>query len=167
MSTTETELERTVREEQQAHDQAEIERRRENVTPDEDDQPGDGEQPAGDDPADGDAVDDDAVDDDANALFDAKPFEREELALPTVDGHGIDRISIKFAGEVMLDRSSPEDVALYRRLTYGKTLDLRIAGRVAATGAKGATNREGDLDVTIGTRSVKVDTVYVLDPEEL
>lgn len=100
-------------------------------------------------------------------LLDRSQYDREDLAIPKVDGQGVDRIAVAFAGEIMLDRSEPNDVALYNKLTLGKDVELRVAGRVNGTGAKGATNREGDLDVVVGKKSVKVETVYVLSPGEL
>lgn len=106
-------------------------------------------------------------DPEGEALFDRSSFDREDLAIPKVDGQGIDRIAVAFSGEIMLDRSDPADVALYNKLTLQKNVELRVAGRVNGTGAKGATNREGDLDVVVGKKTIKVETVYVLTPEEL
>jgi hypothetical protein len=67
----------------------------------------------------------------------------------------------------MLDRSDKADVALYNRLSLNKDVELRVAGRVNGTGARGATNREGDLDVIVGKKTFKVETVWVLSPEDL
>lgn len=101
------------------------------------------------------------------ALFDRSQFEREELQIEKVDGIGIDKIRVKFSGSVMLDRSDPADVALYNRLRMGRDVELRCAGKVAGAGAGWTTNREGNLDAVVGEKTVKVDTVWVLEPEQL
>lgn len=94
-------------------------------------------------------------------LFDESDYEREDLAIAEVDGNQVDRIAIKFAGVVFLDRSDPADVALYNKLRLGSEVTLMVEGRVSGTGAKGATDREGDLDVVVGQKAVKVGTVYI------
>ena len=101
------------------------------------------------------------ADPEGRALFDRDAYEREDLAIAKVDGNQVDRIAIKFAGEVFLDRSDPADVQLYNRLRLGNEITLMVEGRCSATGAKGATDREGDLDVVVGQKSVKVVTVYI------
>lgn len=95
------------------------------------------------------------------ALIDRSQYEREDLALQKIDGEDVDRISLKFAGTVFLDRSQPNDVALYRKLKLGKDVTLVVEGVCNDTGAKGATDREGDLDVIVGRKAVKVHTVYL------
>lgn len=104
---------------------------------------------------------------DQGKLLDPSAYDREDLAIPKVDGQGIDRIRVGFSGGVMLDRSEPADVALYNRLKLGDEVELRVSARVSGTGAKGATNREGDLDVVVGEKTLHVTTVYVLTPEQL
>jgi hypothetical protein len=101
------------------------------------------------------------------ALFDRSQYDREDLQIAKVDGQSIDRIAVAFSGEIMLDRSDKADVALYNRLSLNKDVELRVAGRVNGTGARGATNREGDLDVIVGKKTFKVETVWVLSPEDL
>jgi hypothetical protein len=91
--------------------------------------------------------------------FDPSEYDREDLQIPKVDGQSIDRIAIKFGGEIHLDRSEPSDVALYNALRFGKDVAMLVEGRCNATGAKGATDREGDLDVVIGQKSVKVHSI--------
>lgn len=103
----------------------------------------------------------------SKTLFDASAYDREDLALPKVDGHAIDRIAVAFSGEVMLDRSNPDHVALFRRLTLFKNAELWISGSVKGIGTTGATNREGELDVVVGKRSIKVEHVRILGPEDL
>src|SRR3569833_1306251 len=50
-------------------------------------------------------------------LFDRSQYDREDLAIPKVDGQQIDKIRVDFGGSIMLDRSDPADVALYNSLT--------------------------------------------------
>lgn len=109
------------------------------------------------------------VHDDAEgkALFDRSQYEREDLRLAKVDGNQVDRIALKFSGTVFLDRSEPADVALYRKLALGRDVTLQVEGRCNATAAKGATDREGDLDVIVGEKGVKVHTVYLAVADEV
>lgn len=88
--------------------------------------------------------------------FDRSQYDREDLRIDKIDGQTIDRISIKFAGEVFLDRSDPSDVAVYNALRLGKDVGLLIEAKCSSTGAKGATDRDGDLDVVVGTKGIKV-----------
>jgi len=100
-------------------------------------------------------------------LVDRSEYEREDLAIDKVDGNAIDRIRITFSGTVSLDRSEPNDVALYNRLRLGREVTLKVEGRASGTGAKEATGRDGDLDVIVGLKTVTVTTVYVPAAEEL
>ena len=115
-------------------------------------------------PADGDEV---APDAEKGQLFDKSQYDREDLAIPKVDGEGIDKICVKVAGSIMLDRSDPADVALFNKLTLGKECELRCAGSVSGVGTRYATNRDGDLDAIVGEKTVNVETVWILDPEQL
>lgn len=90
------------------------------------------------------------------AAFNASDFDREDLQIPKIDGQSIDRISIKWSGEVFLDRSDPDDVAVYNALRLGKDVSLLVEAKCSSTGAKGATDREGDLDVIVATKGLKV-----------
>jgi hypothetical protein len=105
------------------------------------------------------------ADPEGKALFDRSQYDKEGFQIPKVDGQSVDRIAVAVTGEIMLDRSDEADVALYNRLALGKEVELRVAGKVQGTGAKGATNRDGDLDVIVGKKTIKVGTVWVLDPE--
>ena len=137
---TESELERAVREEQEQHDA----------------------QEASDfDASDEAAKPEVAPDPDGKKLFNDSDYEREDLAIAKVDGNQIDRIALKFTGEVYLDRSSPEDVALFNRLKLGHDVTLQVEAKCSSVAAQGATDREGDLDVVVGRRGVKVHTVYL------
>lgn len=99
--------------------------------------------------------------------FDASAYDRPGLQIAKVDGQGIDKIRVAFTGSVMLDRSDVADVALFNKLMLGTEVELRVAGKVSKTATGWTTNREGDLDAVVGERTVKVDTVWVLDPESL
>ncbi len=59
-------------------------------------------------------------------------FVKKQAAIPKVDGQSIDRIYLGFAGGVWLDRSDPNDVALYNRLRFGADVTLQIEGRYLA-----------------------------------
>ena len=139
-TSTESALERQVREEQEAHDHA--------ANP-----PGDVDfehdpEPEPDEPiveAGG-----------QTAIVDRSQYEREDLQIPKIDGQTIDRIAVKFAGEIHLDRSDPADVQIYNALRLGKDVALLVEARCNSTGAKGATDRDGDLDVIVGTKGIKV-----------
>lgn len=104
---------------------------------------------------------------DGNALFDASDYEREDLAIPKVDGNQIDRIAIKVSGRVMLDRSDPADVALFNRLKLNQEVEIRCAGKITGLGTGFTTGKDGDLDAVVSSKNLKVDTVWVLDPEGL
>lgn len=93
-------------------------------------------------------------------LIDRSQYEREDLAIPKIDGNAVDRIAITFSGTVFLDRSDPADVALFNRLRLQQDVTLMVEGKCSKTGGEGATDRDGDLDVVIGKRNVKVTTVY-------
>lgn len=90
------------------------------------------------------------------AAFDPSAYDREDLQIPKIDGQSIDRISIKWSGEVFLDRSDPSDVAVYNELRLGRDVALLVEAKCSSTGAKGATDREGDLDVVVATKGLKV-----------
>lgn len=88
--------------------------------------------------------------------FEAADYDREDLQIPKVDGHTVDRISLKFSGEVFLDRSDASDVAVYNALRLGKDVQLLVEAKTSSTAAKGATDRDGDLDVVVGTKGLKI-----------
>lgn len=147
MTTTETELERTVREEQNAFDEA-------NETTEDDEQQPD---PAEDD--DESPTEPETETAGQTAAFDRSQYDREDLQIQKVDGNTIDRISIKFSGEVFLDRSDPSDVKVYNELRLGRDVQLLVEAKCSSTAAKGATDRDGDLDVVVGTKGIKVHTL--------
>ena len=99
-------------------------------------------------------------------LFDRSQYDDPELAIAKVDGQEIDKIRLTFSGSVMLDRSDKADVALYNKLVLSdSTVTLMVEGECTATGAKKNTNREGDLDVIVGVKGVKIGSVYVATQE--
>lgn len=101
------------------------------------------------------------------ALFDTSEYRDPSLALPQIDGHDIDRIAIKFSGEIMLDRSDKDHVALWRRVKLGQKIELWVEAKGLGYEGKGATNKDGELDVIVAKRSVSVQHVRVLGPEDL
>ncbi len=100
-------------------------------------------------------------------LFDAADYDKPGLQIPKVDGHAIDRIGITFGGGVMLDRSEPNDVGLYNRIHGQQTIELWVEAKWGGTGAKPATNRDGDLDVIVGHKSLRVESIRIVDADAL
>lgn len=103
------------------------------------------------------AQDDNGADD---ALFDKARYDDPELALPKVDGQGVDKIAIAFSGRVFLDRSDPRDVALMRSMKLGNDLTLNIEAKCSGKGNAFSTDKEGELDVIVLEHKAKVHTVY-------
>lgn len=101
------------------------------------------------------------------AAFDPALYDDPTLRIEKVDGRNVEQIAVSFSGRILLDRSNPKDVELWNRLTMGTDAELRVCAKATGKLVQGATNREGDLDVIVGTRKLKVHTVYVLTPEEL
>lgn len=101
------------------------------------------------------------------AAFNAAIYDDPTLRIEKVDGRNIEQIAVSFSGRILLDRSNEKDVELWNRLTMGTDAELRVCAKATGKLVQGATNREGDLDVVVGTRKLKVHTVYVLTPEEL
>lgn len=99
--------------------------------------------------------------------FDPAMYEDPDLRIDKIDGQNVQQIAVAFSGRVMLDRANPDHVRLYNSLTIGRDVELRVSAKSLGLIGKGATNREGDLDVLVGTRALKVDTLYVLAPEAL
>jgi hypothetical protein len=104
---------------------------------------------------------------DGGELFDARDYTDPRLALDQIDEKDVDKIRLEFSGSVMLDRKSPEDVALMRSLKLGKALELRVAATVSSKKHGYTTGKEGDLDAIVYTGGLKIDTVYVMTPEDL
>lgn len=95
-------------------------------------------------------------------LVDRSQYEREDLAIPKIDGNQVDRIALSFAGTVFLDRSDPDHVRIYNALTMGRSgLTLKVTGRCSGTAGKLATDKGGSLDVVVGTKTLKVESVDV------
>jgi hypothetical protein len=136
MSTTatETDAERRVREKQEEYERQEAEEQAAAVEPEPDAEKGE--------------------------LFDKSDYDREDLALPKVDGEGTDKIAIAFSGTVLLDRSDPADVALMRSMRLGQDVTLNVEAKVSAKAHKFSTDREGELDAVVLQHTAKVHTVY-------
>lgn len=102
------------------------------------------------------------------AAFDRSQYELEGLQIPKVDGQSVDKIAIKFGGRVMLDRSDLADVAMFNKLRLGQDVELRISAKVSNSGGAGFTkSKQGDLDAIVGSKSLTVDSVWLLEPENL
>jgi hypothetical protein len=99
------------------------------------------------------------ADPDGKALFDKTAFETEELALPKIDGEGIDKIAVKVSGRVWLERGSPEHVALVRDVRLGQEVTLVCQATVRMPVPGYSTDKEGDLDVISLTRHFAVTAV--------
>lgn len=100
-------------------------------------------------------------------LFDPADYRDPSLALPQIDGHDIDRIAVQFTGEIMLDRSDKDHVALWRGMKLGREVELWVQVKGSGFSGKGATSKDGELDVVVAKRTVSVLTVRVLGPEDL
>jgi hypothetical protein len=139
---TETDAERRVREEQEEFESQEAEEQASAVEPEPDAEKGE--------------------------LFDKSQYEREELALPKVDGEPTDKIAIAFSGLVLLDRSDPADVALMRKMKLGGGITLMVEAKCSGKGHRFTTDREGELDAVVLEHKAKVHTVYAPagSPEE-
>ena len=100
-------------------------------------------------------------------LFNAADYDREDLAIPKIDGNPIDRIALNFSGSVMLDRSAPLDVGLYNGIHSEATVELWVEAKWGGTAATPATNRDGDLDVIVGRKTLRIESIRILDPAAL
>lgn len=105
----------------------------------------------------------------APALFDPADYDKPGLQIPKVDGHAIDRIALDFTGSVMLDRSEPAQVELYNRVgrMERSSMELWIEARWGGTSGKPATNRDGENDIIVGRKGLRVDSIRIVDPEQL
>jgi hypothetical protein len=90
------------------------------------------------------------------AIIDRTQYEREDLQIPKIDDQTVDRIEIKFTGSIFLDRSDVSDVAVYNELRFQRDVSLLIEAKCSNVAAKGATDRDGDLDVVVGSKTLKV-----------
>jgi hypothetical protein len=93
------------------------------------------------------------------ALFEASDYESEELALPKIDGEGVDKNAVKVSGRVWLERGSPEHVALVRDVRLGQEVTLVCEATVRMPVPGYTTDKEGDLDVISLTRHFAVTSV--------
>lgn len=79
--------------------------------------------------------------------FPASDYDNPKLALPYVDGHKIDKISVRFAGSVDLDRGNPAHVDLIRSLSIGADVDFDkmppLAGYVSSKPPRSVRSGDG------------------------
>ena len=86
---------------------------------------------------------------------------------PKSTGTRSTRIALNFSGSVMLDRSATGDVALYNRVHSESTIELWVEAKWGGTAATPATNRDGDLDVIVGRKTLRIESIRVLDADVL
>ena len=103
----------------------------------------------------------------AEALFDRDAYQDPKLRIPKIDGQEVDKIALAFSGRILLDRKSPDDVALIRKMALGRDATLRVEAKVSGKKHAFTTDKEGDLDVDVLEHALKVETVYMPEPEEL
>ena len=154
MTTTESELERTVREEQEAHE-AEQRRLRDAGETDDDEQPA---AVAGDVPP----------DPDGKALFDKDGYIPEALALPKIDGEQVAKIGISIkSSKILLERGEEADCALVRDHHVGQTITLLVECDVGVPSPAYTTSKDGELDALVLYRELRVTGVYKPVAEQL
>ena len=101
-------------------------------------------------------------DDTEPELFDSSVY----VDVPEFDGQAADEIVVAFSGQIKYPAADLGGRKLFESLQLGKAVELRVAGFVAAkTGSYKVTAREEEK--VTGKAQVKVDTVYLLSPEEL
>ena len=103
-----------------------------------------------------------AKDDVEPQLFDSSVY----VEAVSFDGQAADEIVVAFSGQIKYPAADLEGRKLFDGLQLGKAVELRVAGFVAAkTGSYKVTARKKEK--VTGKAQVKVDTVYLLSPEEL
>jgi hypothetical protein len=79
--------------------------------------------------------------------FPASDYDNPALRLPYVDGHKIDKISVRFAGSVDLDRTNPDHVELIRALNIGADVAFEkmppLAGYVSSKPPRSVRSGDG------------------------
>jgi hypothetical protein len=99
-------------------------------------------------------------------LFNPGAYDNPELQLAKVDGQSIDKIGIAFSGSVKLDRSTPDDCSLFRRLMLGKVVTLKVDAKVVGVATKGKDDSDGNTDAVVETKTLSVNTIYPLSIED-
>ena len=95
-------------------------------------------------------------------LFDSSVY----VEAVSFDGQAADEIVVAFSGQIKYSAADLEGRKLFDGLTLGREVELRVAGVVAGkTGSYKVSAR--DEEKVTGKAQVKVDTVYLLSPEEL
>lgn len=79
--------------------------------------------------------------------FPASDYDNPALALPYIDGHKVDKISVRFAGSVDLDRGNADHVNLIRALSIGADVDFAdmppLAGYVSSKPPRSVRSGDG------------------------
>jgi hypothetical protein len=91
-------------------------------------------------------------------LFDPKPY--------TIDGvYDADQLKIAFSGNVSWPADDPSGQEMFAKLELGRDVELRVSAKVVAKSGRWA---EKDDEATItGVAGLKIDTIYLLSPEDL
>lgn len=98
----------------------------------------------------------------ADALFESGAY----LQVPVMDGHPSDKLVFAFGGSINFEAGDPEGRDLFEKLTLGRDVELRVSGFV---GSKQGSFKKGkdDEEIITGKVGVKIDSIYVLGPEDL
>src|SRR4051812_26149855 len=82
-----------------------------------------------------------------------------ELPAIEVDESNPTAVSIAFSGQITLDRSQADDMALYNQLKHGKSFDLRLSGLVKGSKKTHRRDSEGNVDAIVETKSLVIDSI--------
>ena len=80
-----------------------------------------------------------------DAIFNAEQY---DLPIPRLDGHKADKLVVSFAGQVELDRTSEDDLALIDALTLGRDVDMQVTATVTKKGFTLTAGKEDSPETT-------------------
>lgn len=66
-----------------------------------------------------------------NELFDPTPY---QIPFPKIDGHEVNELALRLAGNLALNRNDPEHVALIESLTLGRHVRFIVTATVVSKG---------------------------------
>lgn len=97
------------------------------------------------------------------AAFDASQYDDPELKLDYIDGKPVDRIVVRFAGSVELDRHNRESVELFRRFQLGHRIDFNqmppLSAVVKQKPSRQVTDASGTIGDVVTTAVLSIDTI--------
>lgn len=97
------------------------------------------------------------------AAFDASEYDDPELRLDYIDGKPVDRIVVRFAGSVELDRRNRECVELFRRFQLGHRIDFNamppLSAVVKQKPSRQVTDAAGTVGDVVTTAVLSIDTI--------